>query len=578
MPVARPCSLAHARGPAPARAWLATLAAGLLLAACGGGDDPAPATPQAITVSGVAAVGAPLPGAAVSLRCADASNASATADTQGRWSTTVPAGAFPCLARATLAGTVLHAALATAADATTARMNITPLTELLLTQLAGQAAAGFFDAPRYAAVTAAAIDTALVALRSQLPAALASGLGNDNPVTVAFSANGAGHDALLDGLQAAFTAAGTTLGEVSAALAQGSTGGSLLPSHLPATALSATVGQALTLAIAGRPLPAGEVSVSFGTAAVATGTVSADGLGLTVTVPTALAGVPAVTVAVTGVRGAAPVTLSTPAAEPGTGGGGTTTPPAGGPFSASGTLQVSGGPAGVLFGPLPSSYTPTRFDPRHLGMAVGIWNTAAEVGQSWNLSIGSLVITSVHGPSGAAFQSSVLLGRGALRTAGVTVDLVNGSVRFSNVTLNRSAGASGSLVLDGSLTVPAQTGTALVFGGDGRSWVGAGMDAPAAAGVDSAVGSATKTTHTWTSALGTEVSLAITRLNGAINNTQLQVTSAFGSAWIRTVNGATLPEGLTLDAAAKSVRFDNVSLPDNGLGGGLFLTGTLPIQ
>ena len=575
----------HRRGAA--RVLLSTLVAGLALSGCGGGDDdtaaaPAPATPARISVNGLAAVGAPLAGAAVSLRCADGSSGSTTADAQGRWTLSVPAAAFPCLGRAALASTVLHAALAAAADATTARMNITPLTDLLLTQLAGQTAVGFYDAPRYAAVTAAAADTALAQLRSQLPAALAATLGSDNPVTVAFSADGSGHDALLDALQAAFTRAGTTLAEVGAALAQGGTAAGLLPSHLLAAQLSASVGQPLTLDIAGRPLSGATAMVDFGTAASASGSVAAGGRQVTVTVPAALAGVPTVALQVQGVHGGVAVALTTPAVDTGTGGntGGNTggTPPTdGGVQATSGTLQVSGNPAGP-FGALPASFTPASVQPLYLGLQGVAWHTSSVARDDWNLSINGLVITSVHAPTGGAFQSSALLGAGALRTAGVSVDLVGGSVRFTNVTLNRSASTTGSLVLNGTLAIPVQTGTALAFNGDGRTWIGSGMDAAAAAGVDTPIGSAVKTTHTWTSTLGTQVVLSITRIGGAVNNTQLQVTSALGSGWLRTANGATLPAGLTLDAAAKTVRFDRVSLPDNGLGGGLLLSGALAIQ
>lgn len=113
------------------------------LAACGGGGGDAPETELAL--SGVAATGRALAGAAIEVKCAGGS-AGTTADATGAYSITLRDATLPCSVRATGTGddpVVLHsiAEAGTTGEEerrTEAVANVTPLTELVLARLTGQ--------------------------------------------------------------------------------------------------------------------------------------------------------------------------------------------------------------------------------------------------------------------------------------------------------------------------------------------------------------------------------------------------------------------------------------------------------
>lgn len=98
------------------------------LAACGGSDGPPAATPAGtIAVSGTAATGAPMAGAAISLLCNAGGRAiTATAGADGKYTMSLPSDcAAPYMLKAELAGTTLHAFSDAAGN-----INITPLTDI----------------------------------------------------------------------------------------------------------------------------------------------------------------------------------------------------------------------------------------------------------------------------------------------------------------------------------------------------------------------------------------------------------------------------------------------------------------
>lgn len=298
------------------------LAAAWGLAGCGGGDgaaDPAPNPPPAaatLSLNGVAAVGAPLVGATVRATCSAGTPATATTTGSGSYSLDVAGGVLPCLLRAsggTAGGTphtqMLHAWLPGAAGGTSARANLTPLTELMAAHLAGGPAAAFFDAAdaaRFAQITPAAASSALDAVRSGLPAALRSALGSTDPLTAEFQANGTGLDAVLDQLRAALAAAGLSLDAAATRLAAGHP---LLPPYLSGPATG--IGQAgEVLQMSGHALPATPV-VRFGSTAAASASTNEAGTQISATVPAGLAaGV--VNVTVEGVAGAVAYTVQVP--------------------------------------------------------------------------------------------------------------------------------------------------------------------------------------------------------------------------------------------------------------------------
>lgn len=196
------------------------------LSACGSGSDdsvsltPPPATPMS-TVSGVAAVGAPIVGGAVSLKCGASNGASTTSGSNGGWSTSVPTAALPCAVRIS-GGTVAGAAnatvfysLAKAGSASTA--NLTPISDLALAAAVNSAVGSVLDA-WFASATDAqrqqvadGLATAIAQLRSALAdAGYTLPTGSFDPFTASIVAGGATdlYDQLLEAYRQALDDAG----------------------------------------------------------------------------------------------------------------------------------------------------------------------------------------------------------------------------------------------------------------------------------------------------------------------------------------------------------------------------------
>lgn len=146
---------------------LLVMLASLIVVACGGGGGSSPAA--STTLSGTAAVGAPIVGATVTVKCAagtSLSNIPSTSAT-GAWSVTLSGQTLPCAVQVSggtirgAANTITYQSIANAYGI----VNVTPLTDLLVANLAGSAVAAFTPA-QLAAITPANIATALTKLRS----------------------------------------------------------------------------------------------------------------------------------------------------------------------------------------------------------------------------------------------------------------------------------------------------------------------------------------------------------------------------------------------------------------------------
>lgn len=183
------------------------LVSSLLLASCGGDDF----STSFSTISGVAAVGAPISGATVSIKCQSGS-ATASTNATGNYSATVAGAVFPCALRST-GGLANGTPAPTLHSFVTApgRANITPLTDLALAlqvnNSAGQAIAIWFNTPsnwdNIGTGLAGAIDIlrdAMVTAGYSVPASWAA--GSTAPFTGTFVANPASDpfDQLLDAL------------------------------------------------------------------------------------------------------------------------------------------------------------------------------------------------------------------------------------------------------------------------------------------------------------------------------------------------------------------------------------------
>ncbi len=151
--------------------WALATATLLGLTACGGDGGDAPST--ATTFSGVAATGAAMANATVSIKCVTGAGTATTTAT-GSYSTAISGITLPCAIKAASADgtTVLYSVItATSAAATTQVANITPLTQLVIASLTGTTPATLFDnfsAATATAVTPTAIATAQAAVRQIL--------------------------------------------------------------------------------------------------------------------------------------------------------------------------------------------------------------------------------------------------------------------------------------------------------------------------------------------------------------------------------------------------------------------------
>jgi hypothetical protein len=179
------------------------LAAGTL-AACGGGHHDS-GNPPASSIKGTAAVGAAMANASVTLAC-KSGNGSATADANGSWTATF---AFdgPCAITATNGAVTLHSFAAGAGT-----FNVTPLTELMLSFLAGQMGttvsgllSGITSNPAYqsALTNSTMIASAQAAVVKLIKDTYGITLSSASFLTVSFTPGTAGADSDLDTLLAA---------------------------------------------------------------------------------------------------------------------------------------------------------------------------------------------------------------------------------------------------------------------------------------------------------------------------------------------------------------------------------------
>lgn len=192
-----------------------------VLAACGGGGGgeatSGASTPAGSTVSGVAAIGSPIVGGAVTLKCASGTTFTATTSANGSYSVSgLQSADFPCAIRVengqvngTPYATPLHAGTYAAGN-----FNITPLTDLMTGLLVGAIPSTWFDSADRTALQGLdasgfnSAQTQLVNLLNDLPSKpqLPTGF---NPLTSSFSpVRGDAGDDLLEIFGSALAAAG----------------------------------------------------------------------------------------------------------------------------------------------------------------------------------------------------------------------------------------------------------------------------------------------------------------------------------------------------------------------------------
>ena len=212
--------------------WFTGLSAAgmvMVLVACGGGGSTTPEEDDAgvspVRITGVAATGAALVGAEITARCAAGPVVRGVSGSGGDYVLEVRPDALPCVLSAVSAdrSRTLHS-VATAADPVPVVIaHITPLTELLVAQLAGAAPSGFMRAASagtlQGALTSANLRDAQAAVVGMLrimgvdPAPISDVLRQ--PLVAASAVQrGNAHDKVLDALDMAMRTSGATLSDL----------------------------------------------------------------------------------------------------------------------------------------------------------------------------------------------------------------------------------------------------------------------------------------------------------------------------------------------------------------------------
>jgi pimeloyl-ACP methyl ester carboxylesterase len=176
------------------------LSAATLLASCGGGSE-------STSISGLAATGAAMAEASLVAKCASGAPITSTTDANGAFSLVLNGGqTLPCLVKVTKGAVTLHSFATTAG-----RLNVTPLTDMVVSRALGGNPTSAFDA--YDASKGDQIriglDAAKTYARAQVTLVAGSAPAGDL-MTGTFKVGDA-DDRVLDALKVALTAAGKTL-------------------------------------------------------------------------------------------------------------------------------------------------------------------------------------------------------------------------------------------------------------------------------------------------------------------------------------------------------------------------------
>ena len=203
--------------------WLlAATVIGLVSGCGGGGDGGNTATPGVL--GGTAAVGSPIVGGSIGVTCAGGSVLPATTTSAtGAWQVTLSGQTLPCAIQVSggtvnsVANTNAYHSIATALG----NVNVSPITDLIVANLAGAAVPGTWfsglNSAAFSAVTVNAVTAALAQVRSALALSALNGI---DPLTIVFTAAGGNAmDDILTALKAAITNTGGSLAALRAAAA-----------------------------------------------------------------------------------------------------------------------------------------------------------------------------------------------------------------------------------------------------------------------------------------------------------------------------------------------------------------------
>ncbi|WP_442807607.1 hypothetical protein [Trinickia soli] len=200
------------------------------LAACGGGGSSTGGGATSVNTTGTAAIGSPIVGGTVALKCASGTTTSTTTGSDGSWTVSLKASDYPCVAEVSggqangvALASVLHSVLA--APGVT---NITPLTDIMVGVVGKQDPSTWFANVSKGDLASSITTDNLNSALDKLKTALASLPGKPslpdgfNPLNTAFKAqSGDAGDDLLESYGASLTASGLTQSEAAVDTANG---------------------------------------------------------------------------------------------------------------------------------------------------------------------------------------------------------------------------------------------------------------------------------------------------------------------------------------------------------------------
>lgn len=200
------------------------------LAACGGGGSSTGGGATSVNTTGTAAIGSPIVGGTVALKCASGTTTSTTTGSDGSWTVSLKASDYPCVAEVS-GGQANSVALTSAQHSVLAApgvSNITPLTDIMVGVLGKQAPSTWFANVSKGDLTSSITTANLNSALDKLKTALASLPGKPslpngfNPINTAFKAqSGDAGDDLLESYGASLTASGLTQSEAAVDTANG---------------------------------------------------------------------------------------------------------------------------------------------------------------------------------------------------------------------------------------------------------------------------------------------------------------------------------------------------------------------
>ena len=209
------------------------------LAGCGGGSSST--SPTSVTLGGTAATGAPIVNGTVNVSCAGGGALTAVTGNDGAWQVTLSGQTLPCAVEVS-GGNLPSGQAYHSIAVTSGTVNISPLTDLIVASLSGQAPSAWFagqTATTLGQINASAVTAAVSKVRTAL--GLDGALNGLDPMTLPFAAKAG--NAIDDALTAIKTAS-TSTGKDYAALLAAATGATFTPPAGMADAIVAALASA----------------------------------------------------------------------------------------------------------------------------------------------------------------------------------------------------------------------------------------------------------------------------------------------------------------------------------------------